>query len=103
MLEVTSREVTKQDKSYSPLQLSPMYHSCKQQKHPPERYLLDPLQRITYQPEVNLPENIEMDFPEGQFGKEIEKKSSYQANVIEQEYNRTTKTLQSQPRIKTAN
>ena len=41
-------------------------------------------------PEVSYPKNIEMDFSEGQFHKEIETNSPYQEKVVEQEFNRQT-------------
>ena len=43
---------------------------------------------MTYQSEVSPPENIEMDFPEGQFDKEIETNFPYQEEAMEQEYSR---------------
>ena len=49
---------------------------------------------MIHQSEVSHSENIEMDFPEGQFDKEIETNSPYEEEVFEQEYNRPTeKTL----------
>ena len=43
-------------------------HPAKQWKHP-ERHFLDPTQRVSHQPEVSYPENIETNFSEGQSDK----------------------------------
>ena len=44
---------------------------------------LDQPQRVTHKPEANLPEIIEMDFPEGQLGNEFKKKFLYQDKSFE--------------------
>ena len=45
---------------------------------------------MAHQPEVSYPENTEINFPEGQFDKEIETKCLYQADATGQEYIRPT-------------
>ena len=54
-----------------------MYHHPK-----PHNYLgrkfLDPPQTVIHQPEVNHPENVVSEFPEGQIEKDIEANFPYQ-------------------------
>ena len=58
-----------------------MYYAPKQQQYS-ERYFLNPTQRLTHKPDVNLPENIEADFPEGQVDKEIETNAPNQEDAL---------------------
>ena len=44
--------------------------------------VLDQPQTVIHQPEVNLLENIELDFPEGQIEKDIETYSPYQGTLL---------------------
>ena len=60
--DVSFREVTKQDKYYSPQHTSQIYHSPKPQNFP-ERQILDPPQTVSQQPEIDHPENIDLEFP----------------------------------------
>ena len=63
MSEVNSREKTKQDRNYSPQQTSPVIIPPKHQKFP-ERQFFDPPQIVSQQPEINHPENSDIEFPE---------------------------------------
>ena len=57
----------------------------------PERQLLDLSQKRIHHPEVNHPENVELEFPEGQIEKDIETNSPYQKELNELEYRPTEK------------
>ena len=59
------RKVTKQNEHYSAQQISPTYHFPKPQNHP-EKHFLDLPQTVIQQPEVNHPEDVEINFPECQ-------------------------------------
>ena len=74
--EVKSRGVTKQSNNYLPRQKPSIYHLPMQQKYI-KRHFLDPSQTLTHQLEVMYPENIEMNFLEGQSDKEFETSSPY--------------------------
>ena len=75
MSEVRSREVTDQNKHYSLNQhlkfFIPLSHKIIQIQ------FLDSPQTVIHQPEVNHPENIELDFPECQIEKDIATNSSF--------------------------
>ena len=83
----SSRELNKQSKYYLPQQTFPNFLSTKPQNFP-ERQMFDPSQTVSQQPEINHPENRDLEFPECQ---DIETNSPYQEEIIEQEYNRPTK------------
>ena len=52
--------------------------------------MLDPSQTVIQQPEINHPENIDLEFPEGQYAQDIETNSLYQEQMTKQEYHRPT-------------
>ena len=86
-MEGNSREITKQDKYYSLQQTSPIYHSIKPQNFP-ERQSLDPPQTVSQEPEISHPDNIDLECLECAVEQDIETKSLYEEELIEQENSR---------------
>ena len=50
--------------------------------------MFDPPQVVSQQPEINQPENIDLEFLEGQVEHDIEMDSPYQEGIIEQQHKR---------------
>ena len=79
--EVNSREVTEQDEYYSPQQTSPLNHSPKSQNCS-GRQMSEPPQTMSQQPEINYPENIDLEFPGSHVEQNMETNSSYQEEIM---------------------
>ena len=58
MSTIKSREMNKQEKSYSPKHNSEIYHSPKPQNFP-ERQMFNPPKMESQQPEIHHPETID--------------------------------------------
>ena len=55
--------------------------------------MFDPPQKVSQQPEINHPENIDLEFPESQVEHEIETNSPYQEEITEQAYSRPKENI----------
>ena len=50
--------------------------------------MINPLQKVSQQTEINHPENIDLEFSEGQADHNTETNSPYKEDIIDQEYSR---------------
>ena len=63
--------------------------------------MFDPPQTMSLQPEINHPENIDLEFPEGQVEQDTGSSVPHQEGIIEQEYNRPKeKAYKDSPELK---